>query len=207
MWLGIVLVYDPSFAMGYPKKNEHKMKLVVLLFDLLLFIGCPSVFAASAQVLAVCFKTDPIDHKLEEAVEQVELTVGPASAVKIDNIPQDWSASATEPRSGVTTFSLGSGHVSFSVTDIRRLDRICFVRVDAASVKSVSISAKVWLTRGPSGAGRIVVLSTKDFYLKKELPHSENRATWSARERAAPKAKPTANCRMASDVPLGLNYS
>ena len=142
------------------------MKLVVLLFSLLFLIGCQSGFAASTQVLAVCFKTNPIDHKLEEAVEQVELTVGPASAAKIDNIPEDWSASATAPRSGVTTFSLGSEHVSFSVTDIRSLDRVCFVRVDAASVKSVSISAKVWLTRGPNGPGRIVVLSTKDFYLK-----------------------------------------
>jgi hypothetical protein len=142
------------------------MKSVVLLFGLLSFVGCLSGFAAPTKVLAVCFKTDPLDHKLEEAVEQVELTVGPASAAKIDNIPEDWSASASAQRSGATTFFLGSAHVSFSVADIRSLDRVCFVRVDAASMKSVSISAKVWLTRGPNGPGRIVVLSTEDFYLK-----------------------------------------
>jgi hypothetical protein len=141
------------------------MWTIVLL--LVLAMGCATAPSNhGAKILAVRFRTDPLDHKAEEAIEQVEISAWPASIYRIDKLPYDWCASASSPQSFEVRCSMGCGHLSSSISDIRALNDVVYIRVDSGSRKKLKVTARVWITRGPLGPGRIVTLESGQLALE-----------------------------------------
>ena len=142
--------------------------LLLCLISVLMFSACTSHrINSDERLISVRFKTDPLDHTLEEAIDQLEFTATPASAFKISRLPHDWSASFNSSSTHrVATCSLTAEHASSALSTIRELDNVIFLRVAKADLPHLKVSAKIWTTRGPEGPGRIVTLDTHQFILK-----------------------------------------
>ena len=140
------------------------MRSALLLFLFLFAGGCVNDRAASSVVRALRFRVDPF--RSDEAIEQIEFTAQPASACQVKRLPAGWNASTNNGGDSRATCLLTCGHVSFTVSDIHRFDRMVYVRIPADPKPELRLTARIWLTRGPDGPGRIVILGSDQLILQ-----------------------------------------
>jgi hypothetical protein len=141
------------------------MRFTLLLF-LLVATGCASHQYGSGVVRAIRFDVDPINHQDDEAVEQIEFTAQPASFIQIERLPRDWTASTNSVEGFRATCSLTCEHQYFTISDIHTFDDTVHLYVPAAQQQDLRLTARIWLTRGPTGPGRIVVLDSDQLVLR-----------------------------------------
>src|SRR5690242_1007359 len=140
--------------------------LALILLSGLFAVGCASITGRSAdKIYAIHFKTDPLDHNLREAIEQIEITASPASVYRIDRLPYDWSASASAPLSFEVKCELSDGHDSSAISDIHELNDVVFLRIASDAKADLKLEARIWITRGSEGAGRVVTLDANQLIL------------------------------------------
>jgi len=132
-----------------------------------LLTGCVThIDQSPIHIVALRFRTDPLDHKAEEAIHQIEIRVRFASIYKINKLPSDWSAWAKNTTSEDGECSLNCAHECFSLINIRTFDDVIYLRVSDDDRNKVKVMARVWVTRGPLGPGRIVTLDEQQIILK-----------------------------------------
>jgi len=134
---------------------------------LLLLTGCVThIDQSPTHIVALRFRTDFLDHKAEEAIHQIEIRVRFASIHKLNKLPSDWSAWAKNTTSHDGECFLNCAHDCFSLENIRTFDDLIYLRVSDDDRNKVKVTARVWITRGPLGPGRIVTLDELQFILK-----------------------------------------
>jgi hypothetical protein len=149
--------------------RQARMKTLLSFLLILSAVGCASSSSRSPErIYAIRFQADPLDHKLREAIEQIEITASPASVYRIDKLPYDWSASVSIPLSFEVTCSLTCGHDSSAVSDVRKLSDVVFLRIATEARTDLKIKAKIWITRGSEGAGRVVALDASQIILDRQ---------------------------------------
>jgi hypothetical protein len=142
-----------------------RMRFTLLLF-LLIATGCASHRYGSGVVRAIRFDVDPVNHQDDEAVEQIEFTAQSASFSRIGRLPHDWSASTNLVAGFRPTCLLTCEHQYFTISDIHTFDDTVHLYVPAAQQQDLRLTARIWLNRGPTGPGRIVVLDSDQFVLR-----------------------------------------
>ena len=115
--------------------------------------------------VAFRFRTDPLDHKAEEAIDQIEIRARFASIYKINKLPCDGNAGAKNTTRQDGECNLNCAHECFSLINIRTFDEVIYLRVADDNRNKVKVTARVWITRGPLGPGRLVTLDTQHFAL------------------------------------------
>ncbi|MCX7007844.1 MAG: hypothetical protein NTY53_11460 [Kiritimatiellaeota bacterium] len=144
------------------------MRIVLLFCALLLLLtGCVTpIDHSSTHLVTLRFRTDFLDHKAEEAIHQIKINVRFASIHKINKLPSDWSSWAKNTSNHDGECFLGCAHDCFAVINIHTFDDAIYLRVSDNDRNKVKLKARVWITRGPLGPGRIVTLDEQQFILK-----------------------------------------
>ena len=142
------------------------MRILLLSFFVFMVAGCARQPTTSDVVRSLRFRVDPLNHQNEEAIEQIEITARPALVYRIGQLPHDWEASTNTTSSFKVTCLLTSGHTSFTVPNIHAFDGLIYLRLPACGERDFQLSAKIWLTRGPTGQGRVVKLNSQQLILE-----------------------------------------
>ena|SRR5688572_3010322 len=116
------------------------------------------------RLVSVGFRVDPLDHKAQEAIEQIEIVARSAVVHRVRKLPTDWTAGVSRQQDGFVSWLLGCGHQNFAVSDIHRFDGTMSLGVPEREQPEIKVT--IWITRGPLGPGRIVALGGNDLELK-----------------------------------------
>ena len=129
-----------------------------------LAVGCAQL-PKEHRVASLSFRSDPVDHRAEEAIEQIEIVAPSARLHRVGKMPTDWSAGVTGRHDGSAECTLSCAHQSFAEPDIHVFDGLVTFLVPTSDALPEA-KVRLWITRGLLGPGRIIVLSTKNFVLK-----------------------------------------
>jgi len=116
-------------------------------------------------VASLSFRSDPLDHPAEEAIEQIEIIAPSATVHRLGKMPTDWSAGVSGGQNGPTECTLNCAHQSFAEPNIHVFDGLVRFVVPESPARPEA-KVRLWITRGPLGPGRVIDLSTNDFTLK-----------------------------------------
>jgi hypothetical protein len=130
---------------------------------ILLAVGCARL-PKDQKVVSLCFRNDPVDHKAEEAIEQIEIVAPSVVVHRVRKMPTNWTVGVSRPQNGSARCVLGCDHLYFAVSDINSFDGLVSLYVPAKD--SPEIKVRIFITRGPLGPGRIINLAEKDLVLK-----------------------------------------
>jgi hypothetical protein len=129
-----------------------------------LAIGCAQL-PKDHRVASLSFRNDPVDHRAEEAIEQIEIVAPSARVYRVGKMPIDWSAGVSGRQDGPVECTLSCAHQSFAEPDIHVFEGlVSFLVPESDALPAAKV--RLWITRGPLGPGRIIILSTNDFVLK-----------------------------------------
>ena len=118
------------------------------------------------MLYAICFRGDLLDRSKGEVVHQLIITASPASIYRIDQLPYDWSVTASSPSSFETTCTLTAGHDSSATWDINDLSSVVYLRVDPDCVSILKLTAQIFVTEGSAGLGRTITVDRGQIVLK-----------------------------------------
>ena len=65
-------------------------RLLALALLPLLAVGCARL-SSNHKVVSAGFRDDPLDHKAEEAIEQIEIVAPSAVVHRVGKVPTDWT--------------------------------------------------------------------------------------------------------------------
>lgn len=116
------------------------------------------------KVVSVAFRDDPLDHKAEEAIDQIEIVAPSAAVHRVRKMPPDWTAGLSGQNGDPGRCVLGCAHQHFAVSDIHTFDGLVSLSVPAELQPEIKV--RIGVTRGPLGPGREVTLDEKDLVLK-----------------------------------------
>jgi hypothetical protein len=129
-----------------------------------LAVGCAQL-PKDHRVASLSFRSDPVDHRAEEAIEQIEIIAPSARVHRVGQMPTGWSAGVSGRQDGPAECTLSCAHQNFAEPDIHIFDAlVTFLVPDSDALPEAKV--QLWITRGPLGPGRIIVLSTNDVVLK-----------------------------------------
>jgi hypothetical protein len=116
-------------------------------------------------MVSLSFCRDPLDHTAQEAIEQIEIVTASARVHRIGKMPADWSAEISGRQDAANECTLNCSHQSFAEPDVHVFDGVVSYVVPEGAV-TPEAEVQIWITRGPTGTGRIVELSTNDFVIR-----------------------------------------
>ena len=97
--------------------------LVTLALFAYLAVGCAQL-PKNHRVASLNFRGDPVDHRAEEAVEQIEIVAPSARVHRVGKLPTDWSADVSGQQDGPVKCTLSCAHQSFAEPDIHAFGRL-----------------------------------------------------------------------------------
>ncbi len=129
----------------------------------LLALGCGGL-PNDYKVASLSFRSNPLDHRAGEAIEQIEVIAPSVAIDRARKLPIDWTAGVSHKSNGVASCLLGCNHQYFAESNIHCFDGL--VSIHMPTRERTKVKVRIWVTRGPLGPGRIVDLDESSLILR-----------------------------------------